>query len=244
MGGLGMPGGAGGAGMAQAMGPAGKLFGDQLPQYSPLPPKNPLFRGSIDEPSAGPVESIPGKELTPGAPMPGMDPKAPIPGGPGARPPMAGPPAGVAPPTAQGAGPATGLLGPSGQGFDTSAPEPRGLFGKGGFMDALQAKLKDAPTNPLFQMGMGLASSGFDGSNPYAAITKNLGNIPAMQQAALLSQLRVNADNREQSKSEREAADAKNQTELALMLSKIGQQYANPQTEGSSRIQRGAKVIR
>lgn len=74
--------------------------------------------------------------------------------------------------------------------FDTSAPKAptqaaSSGFGDGtGWLKGVSDKLKGVPTNPLAQTSLGLLQSGYDGSNPWAAIAGNLNRIPGMELAA------------------------------------------------------------
>jgi hypothetical protein len=90
----------------------------------------------------------------------------------------------------------------------------------------------------MAQAGLSFLSSGYDGSNPYAALQSNLGGIPRLQMAQAAAARAANSDNRAEKK---EAS----QEELAAMLATILQSSAGPEREGTSRVARGAaKVIR
>jgi hypothetical protein len=111
-----------------------------------------------------------------------------------------------------------------------------GLF-DGGFGDGLktvQGALKDAPYNPLFRAGIGLASAGYSGGDPYAGVMGGLTNIPQLENERLKAQ-----------KTENELEQQASEKQLAALLAAIGQKYNTPENEGGSRIARGAaKVIR
>jgi hypothetical protein len=127
------------------------------------------------------------------------------------------------------------------QPFDTTAPKP-GVSASpfGGMFDAVQGKLKALPTNPMGQVGLSLLASGYDGSNPYAAIQRSLGGIQPHE-------LALRASNITQSREDRDAAKAADDQRLAMLLQSIGLRYSgNPQSQaGSMRQAEGqARVIR
>lgn len=250
----GLGGDPGAAASTAAAGPGGKLFIDPLPPPSPV--RNPMFSGAIDNPEpmralpalppadAGPVETVQGVPMSGGvmqadprnreALAASPAPRAPkSPGGLFASAPRA--------PDQQASTPAPAPMrdpAPDAKVQPASDAKPGGLFDTiKGYIGTAQDKLKGAPTNPLFQLGMGLAQAGYDGSNPYAAINKNLTGIQALQLAA-------NQDTRAQSESERKAAEALQQQELAALLARVGQQYAPQQQAAQPPTQRGARVIR
>lgn len=124
----------------------------------------------------------------------------------------------------------------------------RRMFGgeAGDFMGTLQDKLGDSSTNPLFQVGMGLLASGYDGSNPYAHMTRGLGAIPGQQIAAQNADLAVNADRRAGQAQGQKAKEQQQQDELAALLAAIGAKYGaqGPMTPQSAVARGGAKVIK
>lgn len=97
------------------------------------------------------------------------------------------------------------------------ADESGGLFGKllpaswRGTIGDLQDKLGDAPGNPLFQTGMGLLASGYDGSNPYSNILKGLGGVQPHQIAG--------------QEADTKSADRAKEQELQALLMKLGLQF-------------------
>ena len=107
-----------------------------------------------------------------------------------------------------------------------------------GFLAQIQDRLKKSPGNPLFQVGMGLLSSGYSGSDPYAAINKNLGGIQAYETGA--------------TKAEKEATDLERLREFERMMMEMSARYggaagaiggsATPQ--GSNQAAGAARVIR
>ena len=101
----------------------------------------------------------------------------------------------------------------------------------------VQEALRGAPGNPLFQTGMGLLQSGYDGSNPYANIGKNLGGIQSFEQNAV----KARADEEERAR----------EAQLREMLALLGMQYGAGGSDGggtpsysSNQAQGAARVIR
>jgi hypothetical protein len=111
----------------------------------------------------------------------------------------------------------------------------RGVDMVTGGIGQLQDKLGESSTNPLFQTGMGLLASGYDGSNPYSNILTGLGGVqPAMMQ---------------QTMADYGIADKDREKKLAEALAAIGLKYqGGGETEkepAKSRQAAGsAKVIR
>jgi hypothetical protein len=118
----------------------------------------------------------------------------------------------------------------------------KGLFGAGvgGALGDLQDRLGDSPTNPLFQVAMGLLSSGYDGSNPYATMNKGLGAIPGLQIAKQASTHAENADARATKKSKQDDEDAA----LMNLVRDLMMKQAAPQAPGANIARGAAKVIR
>ncbi len=98
--------------------------------------------------------------------------------------------------------------------------EPKGLFGKllpdsiRGPIGTLQDKLGDAAGNPLFQVGMGLLASGYDGSNPWTNIQKSLGGIQPYQIAGMEADIKAQQQQQEQ--------------KLQALLAQLGLKYGQP----------------
>lgn len=230
--------------------PGGKLFSEALPPPSPM--RNPMFSGAIDNPEpmralpamppadAGPVETVHGVPMSGGVMQADPRNREALAASPAPRAPKA--PGGLfaratRSPEEQG-GQRAPYLAPEAKAMPATEAKPGGLFDTAkGYLATAQERLKGAPTNPLFQLGMGLAQAGYDGSNPYALINKNLTGIQALQIAA-------NQDTRAQSESERKAAEQLQQQELAALLARVGQQYQPQQQATQPTTQRGARVIR
>lgn len=242
----------GAAASSPAPAPGGKLFGDALPPPSPV--RNPMFSGAIDNPEmmralpamppadAGPVETVQGVPMSGGIMQADPRNRVALAASPAPRAPRA--PGGLfaqAPRSPEGQGGQRAAApdpAPDAKAMPATEAKPGGLFDTvKGYLGTAQERLKGAPTNPLFQLGMGLAQAGYDGSNPYALINKNLTGIQALQIAA-------NQDNRAQSESERKAAEQLQQQELAALLARVGQQYTPQQQATQAPTQRGARVIR
>jgi len=93
---------------------------------------------------------------------------------------------------------------------------------KGGIGD-LQEKLGESSTNPMFQLGMGLLSSGYDGSNPYKNILAGLGGV----QPAMMDQYKTDVG----------IEDRQKEKELADALAAIGLKY----TQGEKKDEKPAR---
>lgn len=139
-----------------------------------------------------------------------------------------------------------------GEEFDETSTGP-GLFGEefGGALGGLQDKLGNTATNPLFQTGMGLLASGYDGSNPYAMIARNLSAIPGHQIAAQGADLAVeagkragNSDSREQTRLDQETAARSEQIALFKAIQKMLEEGGGVQEPGSNIARGAAKHIR
>src|SRR5882672_6070547 len=172
---------------------------EQLAKAIPLPDRNSLFQPSpeeqdvLDRLKAGRAGGAPGQQMetitsqevpmgsAPGkTPLPAQaQPVLPVQQARGLLDVQPEPPASVAP--AAGIDPTAPVQG------STSQAQPAasgGLFGdiRKSVHDAvnpLQTRLKDAATNPLLQMGLGLLASGYDRNvNPYLAMQRGLGAIP------------------------------------------------------------------
>ncbi|MFA7333784.1 MAG: hypothetical protein WC130_05750 [Kiritimatiellia bacterium] len=189
---------------------------------------NDLYASNDGLPATGAASPLPAS--APAAPQGLFADGAPLsqPGSPGLTPAPAGKPK-------------TGLLG--------------GLFG--GLVDALpdmptdvksglkgvQGKLRGTVQNPLFQAGMGLAAAGYDGSNPYLNILKNLGSLPQADEDA--QNLRINL-----TKAQADAAERKQKAEFDAMLAQLmaqragGQDTSQTAKPGSRSSDRGATVTR
>lgn len=121
------------------------------------------------------------------------------------------------------------------QQFDTTAPITKP--GKGGMFDFLkgpiggaQAYLKGVPTNPMAQMGLSLLSSGYDGSNPYAAVQKSLGTVPGMEHMQQSSAIAA-ADAATKKKT---AADAAKDEEMARLINQLMLQQSQGDQPGAA----------
>jgi len=93
---------------------------------------------------------------------------------------------------------------------------------KGGIGD-LQEKLGESQTNPMFQLGMGLLSSGYDGSNPYKNILAGMGGV----QPAMMDQYKTDVG----------IEDRQKEKELADALAAIGLKY----TQGEKKDEKPAR---
>jgi len=106
--------------------------------------------------------------------------------------------------------------------FDTSGAEeeasPFDSFGGG--LDYVQDWLGESETNPLFQTGMALLASGYDGSNPFTNMQAGLGGVQAGYRANAASDL-------ESRKGEASIADAEQQKQLQAMLAEIAALYGS-----------------
>jgi hypothetical protein len=135
---------------------------------------------------------------------------------------------------------------PTGGMFDTTAPRapgtpppaaaPTGFWGslQSGLQTA-QGKLKELPTNPMAQVGLALAASGYDGSNPYARIQQALGGIQAQELAKA-------AGAREDKKTAETDADAQLRTLIGQMM--MAQNRNAPGTTPPRSAEGQARVIR
>lgn len=247
----------GAAASSPAPAPGGKLFVDALPpERPPLPERNSYMnpdlgreqlaqmKGLLAQPpaDAGHVETVQGVPMSGGIMQADPRNREGLAASPAPRAPRA--PGGLfaqaprAPGEQGGQRVAAPDPAPDAKVMPATEAKPGGLFDAvRGYLGTAQERLKGAPTNPLFQLGMGLAQAGYDGSNPYALINKNLTGIQALQIAA-------NQDTRAQSESERKAAEQLQQQELAALLARVGQQYAPQQQATQAPTQRGARVIR
>lgn len=109
------------------------------------------------------------------------------------------------------------------QQFDTTAPaKPKmmGLFD--GLLENPIGKAqkfgKGVPTNPLAQVGLGLLSSGYDGSNPYTNIQNALGRIPQTEIAMKSAEIAAAQAARTAKKDEQEDSDAQLRQLIAEMM--------------------------
>lgn len=131
--------------------------------------------------------------------------------------------------------------------FDMSAPSaPAAKKATGGLfgitipgVGELNEKLRGSAQNPLFQIGMGLLSSGYDGSNPFTQMNAGMGRIPGLDIAG-------NQDRRAQSKADEDAAEAEELRQIMAALAgtaKTGR--ASDDAGGGSRVaKQAAKVVR
>jgi hypothetical protein len=105
----------------------------------------------------------------------------------------------------------------------------------GGGLDYVQDWLGESETNPLFQTGMALLASGYDGSNPFTGMQANLGGVQ--------TGLRANATSETESrKAESGIADAGKQAQLQEALAMIAAMYGDQPASQSSKGQ--ASLIR
>lgn len=130
--------------------------------------------------------------------------------------------------------------------YDDEGDEPSaGIFGPafGGALGDLQDKLGDSATNPMFQVGMGLLSSGYDGSNPWTQMNKGLSAVPGHQLAAQAGQNAESASNRANAEETRKAEEERVQKMISagLMLQIQKMQAAQ---QGPNIARGSAKVIR
>lgn len=121
------------------------------------------------------------------------------------------------------------------QQFDTTAPITKPA--KGGMFDFLkepiggaQTYLKGVPTNPMAQMGLSLLSSGYDGSNPYAAVQRSLGTVPGMEHMQQSSAIAA-ADAATKKKT---AADAAKDEEMARLINQMMLQQSQGDQPGAA----------
>lgn len=131
------------------------------------------------------------------------------------------------------------IPGNGGEGDSDASGPLSGLFGKKvqGYAGIMKDKLGDAATNPLFQVGLGLLSSGYDGSNPWTQILKNVNGIQAAQIAGQGADLAHNKDSRE---AQQEAL------QLAYMqaLQRMGATASTGVQDPLNAMPRGSKVIK
>jgi hypothetical protein len=123
-------------------------------------------------------------------------------------------------------------------GFDTSPMEDddQTAFGSfGGGLDYIQDWLGESSTNPLFQTGMALLGSGYDGSNPFTNMQAGLGGVQSGQMAQSKADL-------EQRMGEAGLADAGKQAQLQEALALIASMYGDQPSSQSSKGQ--ASLIR
>lgn len=146
------------------------------------------------------------------------------------------------PQTAQGQMQPAGL--PAGQGTGKVQP-PGGMFGLNiPGMEEIQRTLRETPTNPLWQTGMGLLQSGADGSNPYANIMANMKGMSAHELALRSMGLKEAEGKREDKKT----SDSENDAQIRAMIAQMmmaqggGGAPARPQTvqqaQGAARLNR------
>ena len=111
--------------------------------------------------------------------------------------------------------------------FDGSNPDsaPQDAFGGG--VNAIQDWLEGSPENPLFQTGMALLASGYDGSNPFTGTQAGLNAIPQLAMQKEKTAL-------ERSKGEAQMADAAQQKQLQEALAMIASMYGGDQSSGNS----------
>jgi hypothetical protein len=104
------------------------------------------------------------------------------------------------------------------QQFDTAAPGPKTMGMFDSLLSGAQEKLKGIPKNPMAQTGLAFLQAGHDGSNPYAAMTKNLQSIPQLEMALRSSDIAQAASDRAGKKDADEASDAEIRRLMAQML--------------------------
>jgi hypothetical protein len=131
--------------------------------------------------------------------------------------------------------------------FDTAAPSKPGAQNKQGGLFGItipgvgevNQALRKTPTNPLFQVGMGLLSSGYDGSNPFTQMNQGIGKIPGLEIAG-------NQDKRAQSTADEKASEAAELREImALLAGKTASDDGEDEDKPKSRVARqAAKVVR
>jgi hypothetical protein len=121
--------------------------------------------------------------------------------------------------------------------FDTGQGESDGgpFDSFGGGLDYVQDWLGESETNPLFQTGMALLASGYDGSNPFTGMQAGLGGVQEGVRANAASDL-------EQRKGEAGIADAAQQKQLQEALAMIAAMYGDQPGSQSSKGQ--ASLIR
>lgn len=103
--------------------------------------------------------------------------------------------------------------------FDTSAPEEGGPFDSfEGGLGYIQDWLGESNTNPLFQTGMALLGSGYDGSNPFTNMQAGLGGV----QTGLMNQQKADMESR---KGEAALASEGQQKQLQEALAMIAAMY-------------------
>lgn len=139
------------------------------------------------------------------------------------------------------------------QGFDTSPPSAPGKSGakpkQGGLfgitipgVGEVNEKLRKSSTNPLFQVGMGLMSSGYDGSNPFTQMNAGMGRIPGLEIAA-------SQEGRAQTKAERDEAERlerlqQEQIMMAILGKDPGSANDDEDERGGRVAKQAAKVVR
>lgn len=134
--------------------------------------------------------------------------------------------------------------------FDTAAPSKPGAQNKQGGLFGItipgvgevNQALRKTPTNPLFQVGMGLLSSGYDGSNPFTQMNSGIGRIPGLEIAG-------NQDKRAQTKADQEADEMAQRQQWAQIMAALGTDpnsaSEDDEDEPKSRVARqAAKVVR
>lgn len=118
-----------------------------------------------------------------------------------------------------------------------SVGEPLGQF---------QDALGDGATNPLFQLGMGIMSGGYDGSNPWKQALAGINNIPAQQLAAQGGDMQLAANeraNKDQSRQDQEMLlKLQEQDRMRKLIEALT--GAGAQAPGSNVARGAAKTIR
>lgn len=107
--------------------------------------------------------------------------------------------------------------------FDTGTQGEDSVFGDiGDGIGYVQDWLGGSAENPLFQTGMALLASGYDGSNPFTGIQSGLNAIPQLSLQQQKSDL-------ERRKGEADIADAQQQKQLQEALAMIAEMYGGDQ---------------
>ncbi len=86
------------------------------------------------------------------------------------------------------------------------------------YLDDVSARLKQSPTNPMVQMGLGLAQAGHDGSNPWSNMAGNLKGMQAHEIALRSADIADSAEGRKKKDAADEAKDAELRAMIAQMM--------------------------
>ncbi len=125
--------------------------------------------------------------------------------------------------------------------------KPNGLFGINiPGIETVQQKFKETPTNPMFQAGMGLLASGYDGSNPYTNVASNLRGIQPHEIALRSMGIKEAEEGREKKKQSEIESDAQLRQLIAqMMMSGMGAPgAAGPQGAQAAQAQGQARLVR